>query len=94
MSLGMDGFNGGINGNMNGEVQRASGSDNSRDYDSNDGDFEIQGCGNQFRRNSCEMNSNGYCIRIINPNFCRVGVYADNTVTGGGQLTNVPVMNL
>ena len=54
----------------------------------------IQGCGNQFRRNRCEINTNGFCIRINNPNLCRVSVYSDNSVAGTGVLTNVAVTNL
>jgi hypothetical protein len=64
------------------------------DYGSNDyntNDIELQGCNNIFRGNRCELNSNGYCIRVINPNRCRVIIYADNVSSGNTALTNVAI---
>ncbi|CAG2102830.1 unnamed protein product [Medioppia subpectinata] len=70
-----------------------SGSD--RDYNSDDdNNIEIQGCGNRFSGNRCEANTNGYCIRVINPNRCRIAIYSDNTVAGGIGLSNVGLTNL
>jgi hypothetical protein len=67
---------------------------NFNDYDMNDYntyDNELQGCNNVFRGNRCEINSNGYCIRVINPNRCRVIIYADNISSGNTALTNVAI---
>lgn len=91
-SGGQTGGQGGEGGGGGGGEDKARDSPNSQDYDYED--IEIQGCGNQFRGNTCNMNSNGYCIRVINPNLCRVSVYVDNRVTGGATLTNVGLRNL
>ncbi|CAG2162287.1 unnamed protein product [Oppiella nova] len=65
-----------------------------RDYNSDNNDIDIQGCGNRFSGNRCEANSNGFCIRVVNPNLCRIAIYSDNTAVGGVGLTNVGLTNL
>ena len=97
-NVGGGGGGGGGNGGSSGSSSGQSGDDsqkegsNGQDYDYDDN--EIEGCGNQFRGNRCNINTNGYCIRVINPNLCRVSVYSDNQVTGGATLTNVALRNL
>ncbi|CAG2117501.1 unnamed protein product [Medioppia subpectinata] len=52
---------------------------------------DMGGCDNIFEHNSCNLQSNGYCIKVVNEDMCGNIVYSDNAYSDGLALTNIPI---